>query len=68
MMKITNKKPCIPPTIFTSEGSSAMYFMGIAMNTNTINEIPSKKAISLRRPMLEVKYFDIFEFCFVDAN
>ena len=35
------------PTYFTISGSPKIYFMGMAINNNIINEIPSKNAISL---------------------
>lgn len=68
MLNRTNSKPWIPPTIRTKDESSAMYFIGIAINNNTINDIPSRKAINLRRPMFETKYFDMFVISFTDVN
>lgn len=50
--KRRNSDPCTGPMNFTSEGLSNPYFNGTAMHTKVNNEMPSRIAIILKRPVL----------------
>src|SRR5688572_4594845 len=55
--KATNKTPCIQPTIVTAIGSFKTYFSGMAMQSNTKNEIPS--AIPVFRSQLSFLFMSL---------
>lgn len=61
-IKPTNKRPCNPPTILTAIGESARYFKGMAMKSNTKNEVPSARAIFLNQLKLLFPFI-ILLFC-----
>jgi hypothetical protein len=55
-----NNAPCIGPISFTQYGLLKKYLSGTAISTNTISDIPSKKARSRKRPIwLVIKFFII---------
>src|SRR5687767_1112510 len=56
--KATNKTPCIQPTIVTAIGCFKTYFSGMAMQSNTKNEIPS--AIPVFRSQLSFLFMRFY--------
>src|SRR5688572_177834 len=55
--KATNKTPCIQPTIVTAIGCFKTYFTGMAMQSNTKNEMPS--AIPVFRSQLSFLFMPL---------
>ena len=59
MQYATNKKPCAYPIAIVASGIFQIYFSGIATPIRIMNDMPSKKPISLNLPILLVNKFTI---------
>lgn len=59
MQYAINKTPCVYPIAIDTSGISQMYFSGIATPISNKNETPSKKPISLNRPILLDNKFNV---------